>query len=335
MYNERFGLAKSPFNLTPDPAFLFLTAQHREALAGLTYAILQHKGFIVVTGEAGTGKTTLLSRVLQSLPANRLQYSLILNPTLTSSEFLELALLDYGMTDIPASKAQRLWNLRTLLLEGRREGKVTALIVDEAHKLSTEVLEEIRLLGNFEQADQKLLQIVLVGQGELDDILNRDDLRQLKQRIAVRLLLGPLGVQEVGQYIRHRWSRAGGTDSPFSAEAVAGIAKASNCIPRMINSLCDNALIQALADGKSTVSRDHVRAAAVDLQLAQKPRPKISVEPPTAPADEGSVISVPILEPRNGASPAGSRFRKWLGSWFSATSEAHKPNRTTQPKSFK
>src|SRR5204862_6427219 len=130
---------------------------------------------------------------------------------------------------------QRLHQLRTLLLEGQREGKVSALIVDEAHKLSTEVLEEIRLLGNFEEADQKLLQIVLVGQDELDEILGRDNLRQLKQRIAVRLSIGPLAAAEVGQYIRHRWLKAGGTQPPFSAEAVAGIAKASSCIPRLIN----------------------------------------------------------------------------------------------------
>src|SRR5437762_8086345 len=122
MYNERFGLSKNPFNMTPDPAFLFLTAQHREALAGLTYAVLQHKGFVVLSGEAGTGKTTLLSRVLQSLPASRIQFSLILNPTLTPSAFLELALVDFGIKEVPSSKALRLHQLRTLLLEGHPQG---------------------------------------------------------------------------------------------------------------------------------------------------------------------------------------------------------------------
>src|SRR5882724_2031209 len=164
MYTESFGLRKKPFSLTPDPEFLFLTEQHREALVGLTGAILQRRGFVVLTGDAGTGKTTLLARVLQFLPASRLQFSVILNTTLTPSEFLELALLDFGVTNVPPSKAQRLWKLKNLLLQGEREGKVSALIVDEAHKLSPEVLEEIRMLGNFEEADEKLLQILLVGQ---------------------------------------------------------------------------------------------------------------------------------------------------------------------------
>src|SRR6266704_179334 len=171
MYNQSFGLRKNPFNMTPDPAFMFFTAQQHEALVGLTYAILQRKGFVVLTGQAGTGKTTLLARVLHFLPGSRLQFSVVTNPTLTPSEFLELALLDFGMTEIPASKAQRLWKLQKLIMEGQQNGKVSALIVDEAHKLSPEVLEEIRLLGNFEEADQKLLQILLVGQAELNEIL--------------------------------------------------------------------------------------------------------------------------------------------------------------------
>ena len=262
-----FGLRKNPFSMTPDPAFLFLTEQHREALVGLTYALLERKGFALLTGDAGTGKTTLLARVLQFLPATRLQYSLILNPTLTPSEFLEMTLLDFGVRDIPSSKAQRLWKLQKLLLQGHREGKVSALVVDEAHKLSAEVLEEVRLLGNFEEADQKLLQILLVGQTELDDILNREDLRQLKQRFAVRLSIGPLTPPEVGQYIRHRWLRAGGDQPPFTVQATADIGAVSRGIPRLINAICENALTHSLAEGCSLVSDRHVRAAAADLRL--------------------------------------------------------------------
>jgi general secretion pathway protein A len=265
MYRQALGLRKEPFSLTPDPGFLYLTAQHREALVGLTYAILQRKGFVVMTGEAGTGKTTLLARVLQFLPSTKLQFSLILNPTLTPSEFLEMALLDFGISDIPSSKAQRLWKLQNLILQGAGEGKVSALVIDEAHKLSPEVLEEIRLLGNFEDADQKLLQILLIGQAELNDILDRDDLRQLKQRVAVRLSIGPLAASEVNQYIHHRWLRAGGTKAPFSVESVDAIACMSRGIPRLVNSLCENALTLALGEGSAMVERQHVQAAGADL----------------------------------------------------------------------
>src|SRR5712692_9742479 len=192
MYQQFFGLTKDPFSLTPDPAFLFLTAAHREALAGVTYSILSRKGFVVLTGDAGTGKTTLLTRIFQSILTTRVRFSVVLNPTLTPSEFRELALLDFGITDIPASKAQRLNLLQKFLVEAYRHGQVAVLVVDEAHKLPPDVLEEIRLLSNFELADAKLLQIVLAGQTELGALLNREDMRQLKQRIAMRLTIHPL-----------------------------------------------------------------------------------------------------------------------------------------------
>ena len=222
MYNEFFALNKKPFNMTPDPDCLFLTAQHREALVGLTYAILDRKGFVVLTGDAGTGKTTLLARVLQEVPAAKVQFSVILNPTLTPAEFLESALLDFGIRNVPASKAQRLAQMQRLLLEGRRGGWISTLVVDEAHKLSPDVLEEIRLLGNFEYGDQKLLQVLLVGQSELNDLLERSDLRQFKQRIALRFAIEALSPDEVVQYIRYRWTTAGGAQAdPFAPEAVA------------------------------------------------------------------------------------------------------------------
>jgi general secretion pathway protein A len=214
MYTEFYGLAKKPFNMTPDPAFLYLTKQHREALAGLTYAILDRKGFLVLSGMAGSGKTTLLAWVLQKLPRTKIESSVILNPTLTRPEFLELAMLGFGLSNIPASKAQRLWTLQKFLLKARQEGKVSVLIVDEAHKLDADLLEEVRLLGNFEHADEKLLQILLIGQSELDDVLNRPDLWQLKQRVSVRLLIEPLSANEVEHYIRHRWRVAGGQNPP-------------------------------------------------------------------------------------------------------------------------
>lgn len=267
MYYATFGLKKNPFSMTPDPAFLLTTPQHREALVGVSYAILQRKGFVVLTGDAGTGKTTIINRVVQIIPPNRLQFSMVQNPTATPAEFLEMVLLDFGISDVPSSKAQRLLLLNRLLFEGENARKISVLIVDEAHRLSPEVLEEIRLLGNFENATHKLLQILLVGQTELDETLDREDLRQFKQRIALRLQIGPLTTEEVGEYIQHRWSTAGGTSAPFAPETISVVAERSRGIPRIINSLCDNAVTCAFADGARQVEVQHIESAARDLAI--------------------------------------------------------------------
>ena len=297
MYNQFFGLSKAPFDLTPDPEFLYLTTQHREALAGLTYAILARKGFVVLTGNAGTGKTTLLTRILEHLPVSRIQSSVIVNPTLTPSEFLEATLLDFGFEDIPPSKAQRIAMLQSFLWRGHREGKVTALIVDEAHKLSLEVLEEIRLLGNFESANEKLLQIVLVGQSELDDLLNRENLRQFKQRISLRLAIEPLAETEIEQYIQYRWMKAGGSEAPFSADAIASIGQASQGVPRVINVLCDNTLMHAFGEESASVELRHVLAVCREMQFAD-PLPKggMAVAEAPAPAPAGEALPMKTLE---------------------------------------
>jgi general secretion pathway protein A len=272
MYQEFFGLQKLPFNLTPDPEFLFLPSKHREALAGLTYAVLERKGFVVLTGDAGTGKTTLLSSVLSHLPAERIQSSVILNPTLTPSEFLEIVLLDFGIPNVPVSKAQRLWMLQEFLLKVYREDQIAILVIDEAHKLSLEVLEEVRLLGNFEYAADKFLQIVLLGQSELDDLLNRYDLRQFKQRIALRLYIDPLASSDVGRYIGFRWTKAGAKEPPpFTPEAVDGVIQWSRRIPRLINAICDTALLMAYADGCHRVGLNYVQDAAANLALVAAP----------------------------------------------------------------
>ena len=225
----------------------------------------------MLTGVAGVGKTTLLAWVLQKLPSDKVQLSVILNPTLTREEFLEMALLDFGITDVPASKAQRLWKLQNFLVKSREEGKVNVLVVDEAHKLDYELLEEIRLLGNMEYGDEKLIQILLLGQRELDDVLNQLDLWQLKQRISVRLSIGALSIDEVEYYIQHRWSVAGGATHPFTPEAIAHIKKWSKGIPRLINSICDNALTLALAEESVSVKVGYVDSAAWNLRLMEKP----------------------------------------------------------------
>jgi general secretion pathway protein A len=268
MYKAFFHLDKLPFTLTPDPAFLFLPPKHREALAGLTYSILERKGFAVLTGDAGTGKTTLLNSVLDRLPADRVESSIIFNPTLNASEFLESVLLDFDVPDVPTSKAQRLWKLQEFLARTHHQDRYAILVIDEAHKLSPEVLEEIRLLGNFESASDKFLQILLLGQSELDDLLNRNDQRQFKQRIALRLYIDPLSVPEINQYIRVRWAKAGAKDiPPFTPGAIAAIAEYSRGIPRLINSICDSALLMAFGEESPLVGSNYVSAAAANLAL--------------------------------------------------------------------
>ncbi len=267
MYYQFFGVIEDPFAMTPDPTFLFLTGPHREALAGAQYSIFQRKGFVLLTGDAGTGKTTLLTQILRSMPELRVRFSLVRTPTVTPAEFLELTLLGFGIRDVPASKPQRITLLQAFLIETNANGKLAVLLVDEAHKLSTDVLEEIRLLGNIEVAERKVLQIVLAGQTELSAVLNREDMRQLKQRIAVRLAIQPLSRQGVQHYIKHRWERAGGNHPPFDADALARIAEWSRGIPRLVNTICDNALAVACAEESKIVGARHIQEAAEDLDI--------------------------------------------------------------------
>jgi general secretion pathway protein A len=300
MYIDFFGLQKLPFNLTPDPAFLFLPQKHSEALAGLSYAVLERKGFVVLTGDAGTGKTTLINSVLSRLPAERVESSIILNPTLTASEFLEGVLLDFEIKDVPSSKAQRLWKLQEFLARTHHENRFAVLIIDEAHKLSLEVLEEIRLLGNYESASEKFLQILLLGQSELDGLLNRRDLRQLKQRIALRLYIDPLAPSEIQQYLCFRWAKAGGKQAPpFSPEAVAGVIQWSQGIPRLINSICDSALLTAYVDGSPLVGVNYVRQVAGNLGLIKTAGPS-----PSAFEEKAAVSAAEKRQASFGPEPA-------------------------------
>jgi general secretion pathway protein A len=197
---------------------------------------------------------------------------------------LELVLLDFGITDVPLSKARRIIRLQELFVDLHEQGKVPVLIVDEAHKLSLEVLEEIRLLTNFESTKGKLLQIVLAGQSELADLLNRDDLRQVKQRIEIRLQVRPLAGGEIGNYMRHRWQCAGGSAAlPFSAEAISLVAGASRGIPRLVNSICDNALLIAHAGGDSWITVDQLRQVLRNLDLPECLGEQYTSENPARP----------------------------------------------------
>ncbi len=268
MYLESFGLKKKPFSLTSDPSMLYFTDSHREVLAALCYGLLERKGLMLLLGHAGTGKTTLVARAVLGLPPSRVQFASIVNPTFTTAEFMETVLLGFGLRDIPAGKPQRLVRLEKHLLQMQTDGKIAALIVDEAHKLSVEALEEVRLLGNLEKRSEKLLQIILAGQNELAGTMNRDDCVQLKQRIALRVSLRPLTSAEVGQYIACRWARAGARQrAPFSPQAVDLTARVSQGIPRLINVVCDNALLAAFGEQSRVVEASHVSQSCVELDL--------------------------------------------------------------------
>src|SRR5262249_16470065 len=274
MYLAFFGLSRAPFSMTPDPSLIFPSDLHREAISGLTYAILERKGCAALTGRAGTGKTTVIAKMFQHFPPGKIVSSVILNPVLSPSEFLEMMLLDFGFTEIPDSNACRIVALQTHFVEVYRAEKIAVVVIDEAHKLSFETLEEVRLLGNFDNHLHKLLQVVLVGQPELDDFLNLHNLSQLKQRIAVRLRLDSLRIEEVRKYIEHRWFRAGGNERlPFTKEALAEIALYSRGIPRLINLLGDNARLTAFAESSGLVTRELVHEAVKDLDMRDSVRP--------------------------------------------------------------
>jgi general secretion pathway protein A len=289
MYESFFGLEKSPFSLSPDPRFLYAAPRLGEAFAGLLHGIVNRRGFVVLTGESGTGKSTLIRALLSEIGTRKVATSLIFNPMVKAEEFLELAMLDFGLADLPSSKPQRLARLNQFLIDNHNEGVTSVLFVDEAHTLTPALLEEVRLLANFETSDSKLLQIVLAGHTELDETLERHELRQLKQRIAVRVSLQPLRLQDVGPYMRYRWRKAGSKkEMAFTKEAISAIAYFSQGIPRSINALADNALLQIFGAGKSVVDAQVVAETARDLRMQGPPE-----RPAAAIADE-SLFALPI-----------------------------------------
>lgn len=268
MYEAFFEISKNPFSLTPDPAFLYLTPEHREAIAGLTYAILQRKGIAVLTGDAGTGKTTLLRAVMASIPGRLAHFGYVPNPALSRNEFFRFVLGDLGLDAKDSDKDQFLLQLNNYLVQAHKTGAAVVLVVDEAHRLSPELLEEIRLLANYETDTEKLLQILLVGQDELDALLDRRDLRQIKQRVAIRLRIDELTPEQVSEYVLHRWSIASSRPLPFDAGALKMIVAYSGGNPRVINSLCDNALLDAFARACPAISAEVITEVAGDLHLA-------------------------------------------------------------------
>jgi general secretion pathway protein A len=271
MYASFYGLKEKPFNTTPDPRFLFLTPGHREALAQLTYGVQESKGFLVLTGDVGTGKTTLLQTLLQRLDANTAA-AFVFNSTLPFDGILEYMLEDFGVTKAGDTRAQRLFALNHFLIERRRAGQNTVLIVDEAQNLDPPTLEQIRLLSNFETSREKLLQIMLIGQPELKAKLQLPELRQLKQRIALRCTIPALKPEEVREYIRFRLRVAGAGDlGLFTDRAVERIAEYAGGIPRVVNMVCDHCLLMGYADQKRRVEPDLVEQAITYLEEGETP----------------------------------------------------------------
>ena len=267
MYASFFGLNEKPFSITPDPRYLFLSERHAEALAHLVYGINEAGGFIQLTGEVGTGKTTVVRSLLTQAPKHA-EIALILNPRMTPAEFL-LAICEELGIGVPEGSEQSLKDLVDLLslhlLNSHADGKRIVLVVDEAQNLSVEVLEQVRLLTNLETETQKLLQIILIGQPELRELLGRTDLRQLAQRITGRYHLDPLSPEESSAYVRHRLRVAGATRDVFSNGALSEINRLSGGVPRLINIISDRALLGAFTEDRHLVSASVVRRAAGEV----------------------------------------------------------------------
>src|SRR5581483_11895108 len=238
MYNAFFGFSKNPFNMSPDPSFLYRSVQHEEALANLIYGVQSRKGFIVLTGEVGTGKTTMLECLRDFLNAQQIAFASLFNSRLTVEQFFEMLAYDLDLRCNKLSKTEVLLALNNFLVDRAGAGRTTVLIVDEAHNLEWDVLEEIRLLGNLETRRGKLLQIILAGQQELDRKLEAPEYRQLKQRIALRCHLQPFSPVETSQYIASRLARAGMKDQTvFPPDVLAEVHRRTQGIPRLINSV--------------------------------------------------------------------------------------------------
>ena len=267
MYETFYGLREPPFHVTADPSLLFPAPQHREALDHLTYGIRQRLGFIEITGEVGSGKTTITKALVAQLPAS-VSTSLILNPCVSGAQLVKAIVRDFGAEPARGARLTALEALNRFLLDQRAQGRTSVLIIDEAQTLTAKTLEQVRLLSNLETAKEKLLQIILVGQPELAAKLADPRLRPLRQRIAVRYRIGPLSRRDVGQYIAHRLRAAGAQpDRPaFTEEAVEAIAEYSHGLPRTINHVCDKALLVGFVREMGTIDVTLVRQAIQTLE---------------------------------------------------------------------
>jgi len=285
MYNAYFGFAESPFSLSPDPAFFYRSEQHEEALANLIYGVQSRKGFIVLTGEVGTGKTTMLECLRDFLDSQYMEFAFIFNSRISSDQFFEMIAYDLDLRCDRTSKTEVLFALNSMLLNQADQGRTVVLIVDEAHNLEWEVLEEIRLLGNLENRRGKLIQVILAGQPELDRKLEAPNLRQLKQRIVLRCNLAPFTEEETAQYIGTRMEKAGmANQTVFTPELLSEIHVRAQGIPRLINAICDNLLLTCFAVESKVATVDMLDEVSKDMRLevggrrARGERPRFSRE---------------------------------------------------------
>jgi len=282
VYREFYRLERDPFSLSPDPYFFYLTHQHREALSGLVYATCTHPGLTLLVGEVGSGKTMLLYTLRALLQKRNFSLAFCVNPTYTPTEFYDFLLHALGVECSSTLKSRQLIALEEKLLSNRAEGKRTVLIVDEAQRLSMEVLEEVRLLLNLETPQEKLLEIIMAGQQELSDFIQKPDLRQLKQRISFCCKLNPLSREELGEYVQHRLMRSGSKNATMFPPATLDLVYSrTKGIPRLVNTLCDNCLRIGFAVQAAQITIAIVQEAAADLSLLPGP-PEESHELPAA-----------------------------------------------------
>src|SRR5271169_883738 len=304
MYKSFFGLKENPFNVNPDPRFLFLTQQIEEALAGLMYGIQTKKGFITLTGEVGTGKTTLVNRLLDWLHQRRAKTAFLFNSRMNTNQLFDFILAEFDISCDSKSKSQQLMKLNHWLLDRYRSGETVVLILDEAQNLTFPVLEEVRLLTNLETSTDKLLQIVLSGQPELEDKLKLPELRQLRQRIMLRCKTTPLTKEQTHDYILKRLKIAGSGDEPiFSPEAMDAVHIYSMGIPRVVNLLCEHSLVNAYVDQQRPVKSKVVEDVAREFQLDEVE----PIAPPGGSSPENDVYNSEAFIQNLGE--ALSRFR--------------------------
>ncbi|MCK6554787.1 AAA family ATPase [Candidatus Binatia bacterium] len=294
LYDHFYGFRAAPFTLNPDPRFLFLSRRHREALAGLVHSIDERKGFSVLAGEVGTGKTTLVHAILAEL-GSRVRTAILFNPGLSRAELYAHLLSEFRLPE-QATVLGAIRALNTFLLEQFAADTRVVVVLDEAHALPAEVLEEVRLLSNFETSQAKLLQVVLVGQPELIARLEARDLRQLRQRIALRFQLGPLTFAETVAYMRSRVQAAGGKPDLFLPATFVAVYRFSGGTPRLINVICDHALLAGFVRDRRQIGPEHVAGVVSDLGLVAVARVglwQLLRGPHRRPGESGPLIAVP------------------------------------------